>query len=671
MLSACGDNTGETFSLGDGTTVFVSDDGDFELLDGKRPLWSMSSARPRARDFDLEISSSLGMWSFGESAASSTSFDSFRGASAAGDVVSLEYVGATITIRSAAPNQTRITIVGDRESSSIALPLDCTAASTFYGFGGQYNATDQRGESFDLWVSEQGIGRESGPRVIAGDAHTTYFPMPYFVSADGIGALLETTRRTRADLCATNDRIAWFEVFGEHELSILVFRGPAPLDVIDQLGAHIGRPKVPPSWALGLWIGAQGGTDSVNAIAAELESAQIPATALWVQDWTGVRGNIDGGSGVEYRWEVDPEHYANLPGQVASLRTRGLRFLAYANSFVDAGLDNHFDDMAAADLLIKNGDGEAYVFGAPNGQSSLPDLTNPAARAYVKEALTNMVTDFGFDGWMSDFGEWLPTDAVLADGTDALAYHNVYPVEWQRLWREVMDETRPDGDYAVFARSGYTGAQAIAPLYWIGDQETSFAGGDGLPTVVPAMLNLGLSGIAVTTHDIAGFSSLDGPSDKELYMRWTELGAFSPIMRTHDGNAKDDNWSWNSDAETLAHFARFARVHQALLPELTALAEEAARTSAPLVRHLILHYPEDTRARPISDQYLLGPDLLVAPITERGQLSHTVYLPAGVWFHVWTGDRYDGGQTIEIEAPLGSPPVFSRAVDRPELRAIR
>jgi alpha-glucosidase len=322
-------------------------------------------------------------------------------------------------------------------------------------------------------------------------------------------------------------------------------------------------------------------------------------------------------------------------------------------------------------LLIRNEAGDAYVFPAPNGSSSLPDLTNPQAREYVKGFLRAMVVDLGMDGWMSDFGEWAPTDAVYADGSDPVARHNLYPVDWHRLWREVMDEVRPDGDYVVFARSGFTGVHAVSMIHWIGDQETDWSDTDGLPTVVPALINLGLSGIPYVTHDIAGFSgTIAPPSTKELFMRWTELGAFTPIMRTHEGARKDLNWSWNEDAETIAHFRRFARIHQALGGEIRALASEAASSSAPILRHLMLVFPNDRHSRTVSDQFMLGDSLLVAPVVTEGATTRNVYLPPGTWFHIWTGQRYDGGRDLEIDAPLGQPPVFSRERDRDDLRAI-
>jgi alpha-glucosidase len=234
--------------------------------------------------------------------------------------------------------------------------------------------------------------------------------------------------------------------------------------------------------------------------------------------------------------------------------------------------------------------------------------------------------------------------------------------------RAAAEAARPDGDWVIFSRSGWTGEQGVAQIVWIGDQEADWTERDGLPTVVPALLNLGLSGVPFVTHDIGGFSG--GPRTKELFLRWTELGAFTPVMRTHEGLARVDNWDWDSDAETVAHFRRFARVHAALAPTWARLADEAVSSGMPLLRALGLVFPDDPESRRISDEFLVGDDLLVAPVLLEGATTREVYLPPGVWFDVWTGERYDGGRRLSMPAPIGRPPVFSRSVDRSDLRAI-
>lgn len=664
-------DNGAVASTGSGRALTVE-------VGGRGVLRLAEGAAPQVRKFEQFTNPSLfGITTFDRIDETRISLDASgtSGASATSFTVKLsgpDGAAGTLEVVPLRDDATRVTftVTGVDDVGSLALPLDCDAEASFYGFGEQYNATNQRGESFDLFVNEQGIGREPGKPVggINGGKHTTYFPMPYFLDARGHGVLVKTAQRTLVDLCAEDEAIAWLEAESGKPMELVVFHGPTPADVVRQLGDEVGRPTAPPDWAWELWIGAQGGRDSVLAEADALEAANIPARVLWVQDWTGQRINLDGGSGVQYRWQEDPDFYPDIAGMISSLNQRGYRFLSYANPFVDPKLPNHFPDMDEQGLLIKR-DGETYVPTAPNGASSQPDLTNPDAREYVKTWLKRMVVELGMDGWMADFGEWLPLESEPFDGSDPVEAHNLYPVEWHRLWREVMDELRPDGDFVVFARSGFTGVHDVSQVHWVGDQEANFSEHDGLPTVVPAMLNLSLSGIPFVTHDIAGFSG--GPSTKELFMRWTELGAFTPIMRTHEGAMKDDNWSWEKDQETTDHFRRFALIHEALGPELKTLAQEAAQSSLPLVRHLIIEFPDDPASRGISDQYLLGPDLLVAPVVEEGATERSVYLPPGTWFHVWTGDEYDGGQTVEVDAPIGSPPVFSRGADRTDLRAIQ
>lgn len=678
---AC-DDSGDIdgIALDNGARVRAGERGSLELMSGDRPLLSLSdSSWPRARTFEESFFGPTGIWNFirtEEQVLATSRLESVEAvdggalATYGSDDGALTF-SVTISAQGDAATRLRFEVEGlEGSADSIEIPVRCEEGGTFHGFGEQYNATNQRGEAFQLFVSEQGIGREpEGYRLLSGDAHTTYFPMPWYIDARGFGVLIETAYRVDVDLCATDPEVAWLEVVSGEPLELIVFHGPTPLDVIRQLGDHLGRPAPPPDWAYGLWVSSQGGREAVMAEVDMLEEADIPFSAIWSQDWTGLRRNMDGGFGVEYRWEADEELYPDLAGMIGELHDRGYRFLAYANPFVAQELDNHFPEMDERGLLMMDPEtGGSYVFPAPNGFSAHPDLTNPETVEYVQDALRAMVVELGIDGWMVDFAEWTPLDAQLHDGSDPMAYHNLFPIDWQRMTREVMDEARPDGDWVMFARSGFTGVQAVAQIHWAGDQEASWSETDGLPTVVPALINLGLAGQPYVTHDIAGFSG--GPSTKELFQRWVELGAFTPIMRTHEGNAREDNWSWELDEETTSHFRRFVRVHDALAPEIMELAEEAQQSSAPILRHVMLVFPEDEATWNINDQFMLGGELLVAPVVRQGATSRSVYLPQGEWYHLWTGERFDGGQTIEVDAPIGSPPVFSLGRDREDLRAI-
>jgi alpha-glucosidase len=198
-------------------------------------------------------------------------------------------------------------------------------------------------------------------------------------------------------------------------------------------------------------------------------------------------------------------------------------------------------------------------------------------------------------------------------------------------------------------------------LLWAGDQCVDFTRHDGIGTVITAALSAGLVGNAYSHSDCGGYTSLLGNvRSEELMMRWCELAAFAPVMRSHEGNRPDDNLQYDSTPELLASFARWSRIHAALAPYVRTLCEEAVATGLSLQRPLFVHYPNDPALFAVQDQYLYGPDLMVAPVIEQGATARTVILPgAEPWRHCWSGEDFTPGEH-EIAAPIGSPPVFYR-----------
>jgi alpha-glucosidase len=220
----------------------------------------------------------------------------------------------------------------------------------------------------------------------------------------------------------------------------------------------------------------------------------------------------------------------------------------------------------------------------------------------------------------------------------------------------------------LLTRSGYTGEQRVAQVVWAGDQEADFSETDGLPTVVSAALTAGLSGIPYFTHDVGGFSG--GPRDRELLLRWAELGTLTPVMRTHDGLKKYDNVHFDSDADALQGFARLAQMHEALAPYFLTLVEDAQQRGLPMIRHTALVDPEWPEALDAHAQWMVGPDLVFAPVVKAGQTEVTVRLPAGKWEHLLAGEAYAGRAVHRVAAPLGTPAVFVKT-DRRDAEPLR
>ena len=195
-------------------------------------------------------------------------------------------------------------------------------------------------------------------------------------------------------------------------------------------------------------------------------------------------------------------------------------------------------------------------------------------------------------------------------------------------------------------------------MMWAGDQNVDWSEDDGLPSVIPAALSLALSGHGLHHSDIGGYTTLYGMRrTKELFMRWAEYSALTPLMRGHEGNRPKDNWQFDSDAETLSHLAAMVRLHVALKPYLKDAVAHNAREGLPVMRPLFLEFEGDAPSWTIKDEYLLGGDLLVAPVLAEGGVSRIVHLPEAEWVHLWSGRGYCGGDH-EVASPLGEPPVF-------------
>ncbi len=686
VVSSCGGDVSARVELppvraGD-LSLRAWNDGGFTLSVGGRELLASPRGFLGLNGYTERAVMRFGIWTFTRSDETLARPSAGASSRVEGDTLVLEVseggARASLRARRVSEGEVELRVEGATASPGAhrgqTLYLGCSAASHFLGFGEQYNRLDHRGRSFTLWVSEQGIGRpESASNAFSGDHTTTYFPVPFFLDPRGFGLAMDTDARVEVDLCARDASEYTLFAAQPEPLVLHLYTGPTVPDVLRSWTALQGRTATPPRWAVeGVWLGVQGGPEPVRSAVRRARENNIPLAAVWSQDWLGRRelsAGIAGQGqfGVRYRWSADETLYPDLPGLVRELRGEGVRFLGYFNSFLvpeqdlweTALRDNH---------VVRNRAGQPYTFPISVLSGSVLDLTSPRAvqwfQGYARRAI-----EMGQSGWMHDFGEWLPQDAVLASGEDSARVHNRYPERWQRAAREELERAHPDGDWVLLSRSGWLRTSRVSQVVWAGDQEANWEPDDGLPTVVPAMISLGLAGVGFCTHDVAGFSG--GPSTRELFLRWVELGAFSPVFRTHEGLRRNDNWRWDRDAETLAHFGRFARVHRALAPRLMELGAEHQRTGMPIVRALSLHFPDDPRTYDIRDEYMLGDDLLVAPVLTRETTSRRVYLPRGAWFDVWDPSRrFEGPREVTVEAPIGRPPVFSRT-PRGDLAALR
>lgn len=318
------------------------------------------------------------------------------------------------------------------------------------------------------------------------------------------------------------------------------------------------------------------------------------------------------------------------------------------------------------------------------------DVTNPDAVEWMKNIIKNeTLSKAGSSGFMCDFGEYLPFDAELYSKEDAKSAHNKYPVLWAKLVSEAIEEMNESDDLVFFMRSGYTHSSLYSNnnIFWLGDQLISYDGFDGMKTLIPAALSVGLSGMAWVHSDIGGYNSLFSNSssgmyfvrDGEILMRWTEFAAFgSSLFRTHVGSSMSSvNAQVYDSEESLKHFRKFSMIYGNLSEYRFELMDIAISSGRPLMCPMIAFYFYDPEVLLLSDppdQYMFGSEFLVSPTVTSKEIVHDVYIPSfSSWIHLWSGNSIvtqASGLYLQIPSPIGFPVVLFKE-DSAHGRALR
>ena len=547
----------------------------------------------------------------------------------------------------------------------LTIRLHGEPGEAFWGGGEQLSYLNMAGRRFPMWTSEPGVGRDKTTllsqrmdelALAGGDYWTTCYPQPTFLSSRRYACHLESNAYAVLDF--TCPKTPCIEVW-QGSTTVRFFESGDLIGLVEQLSGHFGRQPPLPSWALkGAIIGLKDGVQSFERL-DDIMAAGAVVAALWCEDWVGTR-QTSFGRRLFWDWHWNPERYPDLPQRIAELASRGVRFLGYVNPALAAD-GEQFAEAQAGRHLVCHQDGTPYLVDFGEFQGGLLDWTRQETRAWFAEHIIGKeMLDLGMAGWMADFGEYLPPDAHLADGSDPMLTHNRWPVLWASVNDQALEARGKSGEVMFFMRAGFSGSQALCPLLWAGDQLVDFSRHDGIGTAITAALSAGLVGNAKSHSDIGGYTSLFGVvRTAELLMRWAELAAFTPVMRSHEGNRPEENLQIDSAPDILAHFAAMTRIHAALAPYVHHLCAEALQTGLPLQRPLFLHYPDEVDYFDLQDQYLYGADLLVAPVIEPGAEMRRVHAPPGQWRHLWSGKVFAAG-VHEVPAPLGQPAVFSR-----------
>lgn len=535
-----------------------------------------------------------------------------------------------------------------------------------YGCGEQMSYFDLRGRHFPIWTGEPGVGRDKTTYVTwrsdvenggaGGDYWNTNYPQPTFVSSKHYYVDVDST--AYADFDFRNDNFHELQVW-EVPNAIRIEAAPTFVELLEKLTAFFGRQPELPDWVYnGLIVGVQGGNERSFGLVDKSIDKGIKVAAVWCQDWCGKRVTSFG-KRLQWDWHFHEEMYPGLPGEIEKLHNRGIKFMGYINPYLVEG-GKLYQEGLEKGVFATKADGSVYLVDFGEFYCGVIDFTKPEAYQWFKdEVIKKHSIDIGIDGWMADFGEYLPTDdLVLHNGVSPMVEHNHWPALWAKCNYDAVSESGKLGEVVYFMRAGATGSQKYCTLLWNGDQSVDFSRHDGLCTTICGTLGAGMIGCGLNHSDIGGYTSLFGNvRDKELFLRWAESAVFTPIMRTHEGNRPDDCFQYYDDEHCMAELARLVDIHVMMTPYIKGLVAENAAKGTPVQRPLFMHNEADERSYVEQFEYLFGEDILVAPVWQAEKTEWECYLPSDGWVHLWTGAEYGHG-TCVVPAPLGDIPVF-------------
>ncbi|MCR4563905.1 MAG: alpha-glucosidase [Clostridiales bacterium] len=552
------------------------------------------------------------------------------------------------------------------EFNRMWIRIPATETEHVYGCGEIFTKFDLRGEKVRIWVAEHQnatrIAKKTVRDIIRKHPHhigrfskyESYYAQPTFMSSRKYFVHVDSN--------------AYMDFnFNQTAFHELVVRDIAPVyfgfaDTFEALSgvlsSLLGRQPALPEWVYdGTILGIQGGTETMLRKIETAENAGVKVCGVWCQDWEGERITAFGKQ-LMWNWVWDRELYPDLDKAIADLHERGIKFLGYINPFL-AIEKELYKEATEKGYCVKDANGEDYLVKITTFPAAMIDLTNPDAYEWIKNIIKENMIGLGLDGWMADFSEYLPTDCVLSNGMNAKDIHNTWPALWAKVNREALEETGKLGEIVFFTRAGHTNTIKYSTLMWNGDQHVDFSYDDGLPSVIPATLSLAVSGFGLCHSDIGGYTTFGKMKrNEELFMRWSEMNVFTPMFRGHEGNQPNNNTQFDKNEAVLAHYAKMSRLHYGLKDYIKALVAENSQYGVPVNRPLFYYYEKE---KDFSETYefMLGRDLLVAPVLEEGESSRSVYLPDDEWVNLWNGYELVGG-TYNIDAPLGEPPVFCR-----------
>jgi alpha-D-xyloside xylohydrolase len=511
--------------------------------------------------------------------------------------------------------------------------LNIGVGECIYGMGERFSAFVKNGQVVDIWNEDGGTSSEQ-----------SYKNIPFYLTNRGYGVFVNHPEKVSFEVASEKVERVQFSVSGE-SLEYFVIYGPTPKEVLKRYTALTGRPALPPAWSFGLWLSTSFTTnydeETVTGFIRDMAACGIPLhvfhfDCFWMKEFNWC----------DFKW--DERCFPDPEGMLKRLKERGLHICLWINPYIGQR-SVLFDEAAAAGYLLKKANGEVWQWDKWQSGMGLVDFTNPAACDWFKSKLL-VLLEMGVDTFKTDFGERIPTDVVYYDGSDPFKMHNYYTYLYNKTVFDLLKEVRGEGDAVVFARSATAGGQQF-PVHWGGDCTATF---ESMAESLRGGLSLGLSGFGFWSHDIGGFEQT---ASADVYKRWAAFGLLSSHSRLHGSSSYRVPWVY--DEEAVDVLARFTKLKCSLMPYLYNAARQAHENGTPMLRGMMLEFPDDPGCDYLDLQYMLGDSLLVAPVFNyEGTVNY--YVPAGRWTNLLNGNVADGPRWVRETHDFMSLPLMVR-----------
>jgi len=510
-------------------------------------------------------------------------------------------------------------VIDPQANTHISEQLTLDVGETIYGLGERFTNFVKNGQSVDIWNADGGTGTEQA-----------YKNIPFYVSNKGYGVFVNSPDRVQFEVGSEKVSRVQFSNPGQ-TLQYFVIAGDELKQVIQRYTDLTGKPSLPPAWSFGLWLSTSFLTDydeqTVTSFVDGMAEREIPLEVfhfdcLWMK---------------EYEWcnfTWDERTFPEPEKMLQRLKAKGLKICVWINPYIGQK-SPLFDEGMANGYFLKRANGDVWQWDKWQAGLAIVDFTNPEAVAWYNSKLRALL-DMGVDCFKTDFGERIPTDAVYYDGSDPEKMHNYYAYLYNKVVFDLLKEVKGAEEAIVFARAASVGSQRL-PVHWGGDSTSDYP---SMAESLRAGLSFGLGGFGYWSHDISGFEAGSTP---DLYKRWTQFGLLSSHSRYH--GSWEYKVPWVYDDEAVAVAKAFTKLKLSLMPYLQAQSVLTAQTGIPVMRAMVLEFPEDEMTHHLDRQYMLGEHLLVAPIfNDQGTVSFYVPKTKGHWIDYLSGKAYEGGR---------------------------